>query len=535
MDPKYAGMRPVQAHKRRDSLRAGSLRGGRISKTDRSQLRAAAHSNEERKQQVRPAPDAERKEASPAQKPRTKNKRSSVGNILVGAHKVNNKTIKRTVSVPKFDVLKEEMGGRHVNGWQMMTKFLSAIREMNAALNKNGDADDAAEQIIKSTCELLDCDRTTLFFVDEEAHEIILVLASGAHNIRLPIGKGIAGSVAETGATLNIHDPYSDDRFDPSFDAAHGYKTNSILCTVVRDPEGEPVAVLQCINKHSDKGFSAADEMLIKHIAVHAGIVLNNARLLESERSTQEKCSALLEVVQTLHSSHMTSPHSLIFILSNQVHRLVDAERCTLYLIDQSRNQLVVMQGDVDIRVPMGKGIAGHVATTGKTLMIADAYEDPRFSKETDLKTGFRTKSILTMPIFSNKVEPDSGRQEVVGLLQVINKTDDTERFLKSDEILLRTLLNIAGPLVEECCDKLLGKSQASDFNEGIVKPKSGGNSPSNVSPNLSPESKNRRLQNTRVEQPKPASLLETPAQVAERFGSMSLGSFEEEEEEDNF
>lgn len=527
MDPKFAGMRPVQAHKRRDSLRAGSLRGGRIQKTDQSQLRAAAHGNMEKKQQDRPAAVEERKETSPK---RTRSKRSSVGNILVGAHKEHKGQIKRTVAVPKFDVLKEEMGGRQVNGWQMMTKFLSAIREMNAALNENGDAGEAAEQIIKSTCELLDCDRTTLFFVDEEAHEIILVLASGANNIRLPIGKGIAGSVAETGASLNIHDPYSDDRFDPSFDAAHGYKTNSILCTVVRDPEGEAVAVLQCINKNSEKGFSAADEMLIKHIAIHAGIVLNNARLLESERSTQDKCSALLQVMQTLHSSHMTSPHSLIFILSNQVHRLVDAERCTLYLIDQSRNQLVVMQGDVDIRVPMGKGIAGHVAHTGETLMIADAYEDPRFSKDTDLKTGFRTKSILTMPIFSNKVEPETGKQEVVGLLQVINKTDDTERFLKSDETLLRTLLNIAGPLVEECSDKLLGKSQASGFDEAIVKSKTGGNSPTTVSPNLSPESKNRRLEK---EQPKQRSSLELPAQVAGQLSSMNLGSFEEEEEDD--
>jgi len=432
---------------------------------------------------------------------------------------------------------------------------------MNTALSKSGDADDAAAQIIESTCEVLNCDRATLFFVDAEANEIICVVGKGADNIRLPIGKGVAGCVAETGTTLNIPNAYLDERFDQSFDKVSGYCTKSILCGVVRDPEGDAVAVLQCINKNTGVAFTPADVMLLNHLTVHVGIVLNNARMMESERTTQEKCNSLLEVVKTLHFGTNASPHSLIFTLSNQVHRLVDAERCTLYLVDHTRQQLVVMQGDIDIRLPLGKGIAGHVATSGQTLMIADAYEDDRFNRDMDKKTGFRTKSILTMPIFAARGEDKNDlRQNVVGLLQVINKTDDTERFLKSDEVLLRTLLNIAGPLLEECAENLLHgggtSNKGTEYNEHMPSPRlslsPGGLSPNPTPNKLSPQSRHRQLHSN---DEKPTDIIfqhankhhdEPPTHQGPGFSfervsaslnklstTNNMGSFNEEEEEE--
>lgn len=486
---KFKGRRVVASHKRRDSFKTGSFRDGQVNRP--------GSPNGPRVLKEKGSP---KREAAPAVR-KPKKRRGSVGNILVGVS--GGKKLNKPASpklLPTIATLKEEMSTQSVNGWQMMSSFGRAISKMSTALSEHGDADDAAAQIIESTCEVLNCDRATLFFVDAEANEIICVVGKGADNIRLPIGKGIAGSVAGTGETVNIPDAYLDNRFDQSFDKVTGYRTKSILCGVVRDPEGDAVAVLQCINKKTGVAFTPADVMILNHLTVHVGIVLNNARMLESERATQEKCNSLLEVVKTLHFGTNSSPHSLIFTLSNQVHRLVDAERCTLYLVDHQRQQLVVMQGDIDIRLPLGKGIAGHVATTGQTLMIADAYEDERFNRAMDEKTGFRTKSILTMPIFAAMGEgKDSMRQNVVGLLQVINKTDDTERFLKSDEILLRTLLNIAGPLLEECANKLLHhggtSNNATEYNERMPSPSlSPGRSPSRTPNRLSPQSRHRQL-----------------------------------------
>lgn len=362
--------------------------------------------------------------------------------------------------------LQKEMSGKNVNGWQMMSRFLSAVKLMTSSL-LDGDADALADQIIASTCELLECERTTLFLVDAELNEIILVVGRGAANIRLPIGQGIAGHVALTGQPVNIPDPYNDSRFDPSFDKKTGFVTRSILCSAVRDPEGNTVAVLQCINK-MNSSFTSADLMLISHLAVHVGIVINNSKLLESQRKIHSKLHSVLGIVRSLHAQ--STPHSLMFTISCQIHQIIDADRCTLYLVDHKRQQLVVLQGDVDIRIPMDKGIAGHVATTQKPYLIADAYKSPYFSKNVDMKTGYRTKSILAMPIFASATD----NQKIVGVLQVINKLDDIGYFTQADQDLMGTLSNIAGPLLAEASQQLLRHGNASAHTDTEMFRKAG-------------------------------------------------------------
>ena len=81
-----------------------------------------------------------------------------------------------------------------------------------------------------------------------------------------------------------------------------------------------------------------------------------------------------------------------------------------------------------EIRFPADKGLAGYVVKTGETVNIVDAYNDPRFNPEVDTKTGYRTKTILCMPIMNNN-------REIIGAFQVINKIDGI--FTKNDEDLL--------------------------------------------------------------------------------------------------
>ena len=63
----------------------------------------------------------------------------------------------------------------------------------------------------------------------------------------------------------------------------------------------------------------------------------------------------------------------------------------------------------------MSKGIAGHVACTGDCLQIKDAYDDHRFNKEVDRKSGYRTRTILCVSVRNQA-------NEVIGVLQCINK-----------------------------------------------------------------------------------------------------------------
>jgi hypothetical protein len=70
------------------------------------------------------------------------------------------------------------------------------------------------------------------------------------------------------------------------------------------------------------------------------------------------------------------------------------------------------------IKIPYGKGIAGCVASTGKSLNIPDAYKDPRFNRSIDQKTGYKTKSILCLPILN-----ENG--QCIAVAEAINKLSD--------------------------------------------------------------------------------------------------------------
>ncbi|MEX2604999.1 MAG: adenylate/guanylate cyclase domain-containing protein [Gracilimonas sp.] len=100
------------------------------------------------------------------------------------------------------------------------------------------------------------------------------------------------------------------------------------------------------------------------------------------------------------------------------------------FLIDKKNHELWshIKQDDgstMEICFPADKGIAGTVAQTGKLLNIQDAYNDDRFNQEVDKKTGYKTDTILCMPVYNDD-------DELIGVTQLINKKEGV--FTKSDE-----------------------------------------------------------------------------------------------------
>jgi adenylate cyclase len=225
------------------------------------------------------------------------------------------------------------------------------------------------------------------------------------------------------------------------------YKTESILCLPIFD-QGKTVAVLQAINKKSEgkgfKAFTEEDEMLMEHMATQVGVILSNQLLSEQTARTHHQVVSLLEIVKSLHSN--MGINSLMFTITERSPGLVDAERCTLYLVDTSRNELWSLQGAVEVRVPIDKGLVGAAAQSGQVVNIRDAWEDPRFNKEYDKQTGYRTRSVLVMPIRDNPVDHSQAPQ-LVGVLQLINKKS-ASTFSEQDVQLLQSFVDIAGTLL---------------------------------------------------------------------------------------
>ena len=128
----------------------------------------------------------------------------------------------------------------------------------------------------------------------------------------------------------------------------------------------------------------------------------------------------------------LTDINVLLKVIAEETKNAIQADRCTVFIYDKEKNELwskvALGMDSQEIRFPADKGIAGFVVQSGETINIEDAYNDSRFNKDVDIKSGYHTKSILCMPIKNNN-------QEIIGAFQVLNKLDGT--FTKNDEDLL--------------------------------------------------------------------------------------------------
>lgn len=178
---------------------------------------------------------------------------------------------------------------------------LQRLVEASKVLNSTLDLGELFEIILRTTTEHTDAERASLFLLDHDRNELFTLLAQGMDlkEIRLPMGKGLVGYVAESGQTVNLADAYQDPRFDSSIDKLSGYVTRALLVMPVRDRRGRVVAVLELLNKKSGR-FSDDDIDFVLGISVHAAIALDNARLHKEslERQRLEKELQLARSIQ---------------------------------------------------------------------------------------------------------------------------------------------------------------------------------------------------------------------------------------------
>ncbi len=134
----------------------------------------------------------------------------------------------------------------------------------------------------------------------------------------------------------------------------------------------------------------------------------------------------------------------LLQTMVDRIKQEVGAERCTLYLIDANTSELVSKVAHLpelkEIRLPMGKGVAGHVAATGHVLNLPDVKGDPRWFSGIDAKTGFETRSMLVVPVLDRD-------HKTIGVIQLLNKSEGL--FDEGDELLLEQLAEQVGQALD--------------------------------------------------------------------------------------
>ena len=197
---------------------------------------------------------------------------------------------------------------------------LGMLVDSSRSIMAERSLDQLLEKILVAVTSVMEADRSTLFLLDEEKQELWSRVAQGSQEIRIRLGEGISGFVAERGINVNIPDAYSDPRFNPSSDQKTGYKTKAILCCPVYNPQGSIIGAIQVLNKLDGSIFSNGDEQLLGAFASLAGISLANAKAYEELQKERDLLEfRVIERTKDLEESRKKSDELLLNILPVQV------------------------------------------------------------------------------------------------------------------------------------------------------------------------------------------------------------------------
>ena len=168
---------------------------------------------------------------------------------------------------------------------------LQRLLEASYALHSTLDVDRLLTLILKTAADGVGAERGTVFLRRGDTLWSRVLSGDERLEIELPVGKGIAGTVAKTGDTIRIDDAYADPRFDRSWDEKSGFQTKQVLCAPITDRDGKIVGVFQLLNK-IEGGFDEADEEYLAGLSIHAALAVENAQLhsamIEKERYDRE-------------------------------------------------------------------------------------------------------------------------------------------------------------------------------------------------------------------------------------------------------
>ena len=190
-----------------------------------------------------------------------------------------------------------------------LRELLARLIAISSNLMAELDFDRLFPLIIGNVTEAMGAERTTMYVVDQDKREIWSKVSEGIGQVRLPMGHGISGRVAETGETINVVDAWELPYFDRSYDFRNNFRTQAVLCLPIMSRSREVIGVIQVINKVDGYCFNAEDEIFLKGLTSQVAIALENSLLVdEIFLSFHSSISTLSAVVDAKHQ--FTAGHS---------------------------------------------------------------------------------------------------------------------------------------------------------------------------------------------------------------------------------
>ncbi len=240
--------------------------------------------------------------------------------------------------------------------------------------------------------------------------------------IRFSMDQLIAGRVIRTGEPIILADTSQERRLHEERDKRLGYRTRNLALVPLKSSD-RIIGALCAINKKVGS-FDETDLELLNMVAGTVALSIENARFSEDLKKVLRNNEALLRISLALPKH--PALEDLIDYVNDEVKRLVNAEGSVVLLVDDKKQEFVVLGAAYDatetkkrikeIRFPVNQLIAGKVLKTGEPMIVSDTSADRNIHEERDKRLGYKTNNLALVPFRT--------RERITGVLCAINRKD---------------------------------------------------------------------------------------------------------------
>ncbi len=317
-------------------------------------------------------------------------------------------------------------------------KKLRKIIELGTSMNNIYVLDDLLHFITKEMAEIMEAERGTMYLLDHDKNELFAKISLGVDSklLRLKLGQGIAGYVAETSETVNIKDCYSDPRFDKTFDKLTNFQTKNMLCIPLKNMKGMIIGVVQVINK-KDNSFNDQDIEILKALSNIVATATENVSLVEKLNIMQDKLQKRISDINMLYKiessiADIIDLQSVLEIIISECLKTLDAESGAILLMSETKDEFYfkVAMGPkgkevLRERLSINKGIAGRAVKAEQSFYVNDVQNDPDFYSTISDKVSYEVINMVCIPLKLNK--------KIIGVLELLNKNKGRSPFTTMD------------------------------------------------------------------------------------------------------
>ena len=308
-------------------------------------------------------------------------------------------------------------------GMRMKEFMKSSISLVDSIISNN-----SLKVFIDNTCTILNCDRASLFVMDQISDSLIVYTGEGVKRaqIKVPKDKGIVGACFMEGKKIRIDDAYNDQRFNKDVDIRTNYRTKSILCYPLKDNDEKCFGVIEAINKLNSP-FNEDDEELLKLLSHQASTIFKNAFFNDNNKFYINKLFFLIEYCYKIF--HIKNKKEFSEKTEDLLLNLYNCMNSSIFFVEN--NKIIKYNKDNENikEYENNVGIIGKVFNCKEVMAYENINCCAEFNRIIDLET---PSGLLSFPILSKKTKNVCAIIEVpfVGDVNNMGKPKENEMIL---------------------------------------------------------------------------------------------------------